>query len=695
MDKLVDRLLRAPRLVLVGVFVAVVLCAPLMARLTDQVIPGGFEDPNSSAVTAEQILADEFDIPSNTFVAVVAAKDGLTAAADKVIANARELPGFQAALGYQDDPRLLAASEGVTAVQIMTTDSATEAVRSVKDVRTDLAEGLPAGATVRLTGEAALASDYNDQTAQDALLAESIAFPVLIILLLLVFRSVIAMLVPIVIGVLTLVAAQGVGGFASYFTDISNLYVNAVSIIGLAVSIDYSLFIMRRYTQLREGGMPGDEALRTAFRTTGRSVLFGGVIVMVSLAGLFIPNVMVLTSIAIAGIAATAVAMALTAVALPAVLALWGDKIFAGNRFLVRKRAVAADGEPAAPSKRSTVIGLVAAAVMVVLAAPIVVAQLQVPVASVDNLPADSESRVAAQQLADHLGVPREQPIDLVFRAEDGAPAGQLAAEVNRVADDLRTWGEVARVDHPAAPSPKAERLSVIPRPGASAQEQHELVGALEALEIADGTELYAGGVAVVGYDFDKAVMRSLPLLIGAVLILSLALLYWVFRSWTMAVCAVVLNNLVIGSAVGLLILIFQVGLDQPVSSMQPVLIFAVMFGMSMDYLIVMASRMREEYLGGAAHSEAVSTGLRVTTPVVTAAAAIMATVFLSFLVAKISIVAQLGAGLAIAVILDAVVLRRFVLPAVFRVIGPRLWSKADTARVEPAVAAEPELVGR
>lgn len=693
MDKLVGRLMRAPRLVLTGTVIVVLLCAPLMTRLSGHVIPGGFEDPKSSAVTADRILADDFHIPANTLAAVVESDGDVRAAADRVVSNAQRLEGFRFARSYRDDPLLIASSGRTAVVQVMTAQNPEDLVRSIADVRSTLSADLPAGATVRLTGEAALNSDYNDQTAADALLAESIAFPVLIILLLIVFRSVIAMLVPITVGVITLVVAQAVGGAASFVTDISNLYVNAVSIIGLAVSVDYSLFIMRRYTQERDRGRSGSEALLIATRTTGRSVLFGGVIVMLSLAGLFIPNVMVLRSIAIAGISATAVAMVLSAVTLPAILTLWGDKIYARNRYLVGKSAArqepARSDDPSASSKRTVTLGLLAAAVMAVSAVPMALAHLQVPVAGVDNLPSGAESRVASQMLTDQFGLPREQPIDLVFRAASGVPAAQLRAAVDTVRAELTARTDVARVEHPAAPvdARNVERLIVFPESGSSARTQHTLVGEVRktAGHAGAGIDVHAGGVAVVGYDFDRVVMRSLPLLIGAVLILGVLLLYWVFRSWAMALCAVALNNLVIGSTVGLLILIYQAALDEPVSSMQPVLIFAVMFGMSMDYLIVMASRMREEYQTGTAHTRAVTTGLRATTPVITVAAAVMATVFLSFLVAKIAIVAQLGTGLAIAVILDAVVLRRLVVPAVFQLVGPRLWGRRPVTRdIEP-----------
>ncbi|NUS43150.1 MAG: MMPL family transporter [Mycobacteriaceae bacterium] len=707
-DRVVGWAVRRPRTVVAAAAVFLLACAPLAGQLNDRVVPGGLLDPNSGAVTARAILADDFHVTGNTMVAVVESDGPVDAAADRAAANAKEVSGISGVTTYRNNPRLM-SDDGRRALLEINCEGAA-AISTVKDLRSALADDLPSGARVRVTGEAALNSDYNEQAAKDAAFAEAIAIPVLIVLLLAVFRSVVAMLIPIGIGVATLLAAQAVGTLLSRFTDVSNLFVSAVSIIGLAVSVDYSLFILRRYTQERDRGRSAEHALATACRTTGRSVAFGGVVVLVSLAALFLPGVMVMDSIAVGGISATVFALLQSMLLLPALLTLFGDKVYARNRYLARLPGFApgrgSRGWREGMARRSPVAGLVAVAALAALAVPIVAARLQVPVAGPSSLPANAESRVAAGQLVE-FGFPVEQPVEVVFRADRSVSPGSLIDTVNQVRDrlagrdDVESAARVGGPDGSAAPASSAavDWIRVVPKAGSSASAQHELVADIkrEGERLAPGISMYAAGVAVDGYDFDQVLGAAAPVVVAAVLLLSLLLLYWVFRSWLMALCAVVLNNVVIGATVGIVILVYQQGLDKPVSTMTPVLIFAVMFGMSMDYMIVMATRMREEFRASGDHLDAITKGTVATTPVITVAAAVMATVFLSFLVAKIEIVGQLGFGLATAVVLDAAVLRVLVVPAVLRLAGPRVWGlpRARTSTLRWSVPLDMASKGR
>ena len=207
-----------------------------------------------------------------------------------------------------------------------------------------------------------------------------------------------------------------------------------------------------------------------------------------------------------------------------------------------------------------------------------------------------------------------------------------------------------------------------------------------------DQPGVYVSGATAQGNDFDQLVEKSIPWIIGAVLMISLALLGWAFRSWRLPLLAVILNGLVVSAAMGLLSLLWKAFTGDSINSVTPIVIFAIVFGLSMDYMVLMASRIKEEFAQGASHERSIILGVTRTSWLVTSAAIIMIGVFLSFMVAEISIVRELGLGLALAVAMDALIVRPLLMPSVLRIMNPSVWGVQHTSMLQKRGDASSEL---
>ncbi len=715
MNRLARLAQRHPWRVIAAWVVLIVSLAPLALHLEDRLKAGGFEDPDGDSQQTARTLERAFGDPANFLQVVVRTDEGTPADVRDGVREAASTAGstehVTAVTTWRDDPALT-ADDGLTSMVLVGLDSdSTTTQNLVAPLRDDLASTSPESVEVDVTGAAALDYDLNVQSKADATRAELIAFPLLFLVLLLIFRSVVAMAVPLVLAGMTLVVTQGIGHVLTRFTDLSILFTNGVSLIGLAVAVDYSLFIVKRHREELEGSGSGAEAaLATSMATAGHAVLFSGLAVVVALSSLLIPGLMVFTSIGLAGVVVTVVALAMSMSLLPAVLTVLGPRIDWGR--LPRRRtgsAVVATSEASNRPRpggrwRPVAVLLVLTAAFVAMAWPATGARLEVPVASADILPADADSRQGVEALRSSIGTASLFPIQAVVSGADPDAVTQAAAQFARSAQEV---GGVERValDPRTATDPDTgdavARVALSTTLDPDSDGAHRLVEDLRSELAADGTpgvQATLGGATAGGADFDRVVVDSIPAILGAVVLATLALLGWAFRSWRLPVLALVLNGLVVGASLGLLTLYSRRVLDEDINSVTPVLLFAIMFGLSMDYLVIMISRMREHFAAGADHEAAIGRGLRQTAGLVNGAAVVMVAVFASFMSAEISIVRQLGLGLALAVVLDAVVVRMVLMPAALHVLGPRVWGRAarpatptSSATVDPL---DPELSG-
>jgi RND superfamily putative drug exporter len=711
-----------PRLVVAVWVILAAVCVPLALSLSGALKSGGFENPRGEEAAGQRALQRGFGEPAQSLQVVLYRADGdVSGAVDAAGAAVRGVPHVVSVGDFRADASWLSGDRHTTFLMVGF-DADDSTVQGLTDQVRDRVRGALPGVEVHVTGAPALDRDLNVQSQRDAGLAEMIAFPLLLIVLFVVFRSVVAMLVPLVLAGFALVIASAVGKVLTRFTDLSILYSNAVSIIGLAVAVDYSLFIVKRYRDELAGGADYVSALRTAMDTAGRAVRFSGLAVVVALLALFIPRMMVFSSIAFAGIVVTLVAMAMSMTLLPAVLRLLGRRINWGTpRSRARRNPRATKGILAWVHRRPVPLLLILVALFGLLALPMGAIRLQSPVASATILPPDADSRQGIERLQAGLDFRNLFPVQVILTAAPGTDGPRLLQRVRAVVDtagsrpqthavhavtNLGLPGEVvdAAVSGSAPNLPPAfgqlwardqgrlvARVIVIPAEGPDSDATHDLVRALRdrlPRVAGPGIDVQVAGATAHGVDFDEALVASLPAILGAVALITLGLLARAFRSWRLPLLAFALNAMVVAASVGLLTMISQGALGQRIDPTTPVLLFAIMFGLSMDYMVIMIARMRERYLESRDHRDAVLEGMRRTAGLVNGAALIMVAVFLSFLVAKISVVQQLGLGLAIAVILDAVVVRLLVMPAALNLLGARVWGRVPPA----APAPEPAL---
>jgi RND superfamily putative drug exporter len=724
---------RPKTVITIWILIAVV-CVPLMIALTDALKSGGFDNPRGEAAAGQRALERAFDeMPESLQIVLTKPGGDVTTELPEATRVAAATPHVASVQDYQQDPAWLSADRHTTFLQIGFRIDKSTIQHEIPALRERMVDAMgDRGVKVHVTGAQALDYDLSAQSEEDAATAELIAFPLLIVVLLLVFRSVAAMVLPIVLAGLALVVASAVGFLITYLTDLSTLFTNAVSIIGLAVAVDYSLFIIKRYRDELAGGEDYVPALRTAMRTAGHAVLFSGLAVVVALMALFIPRIMVFNSMAIAGVAVTLIALAMSMTLLPAALRLLGRRI---NWLSLKPRAARAGRErrtgpgalaslhrkPAALA--ATLLTLVA--IFGVLAWPMSDIRLQSPVASAAILPEDADSRQGIEQLQAALEFRNLFPVQIVLSTPQDVPADRLLDGVRTVSGAVQARSGVDKVTDittlglPAdavglavnggagqlpteakagfdqlwkvADGRRVSRVVVIPAADPDSDAAHDLVRDLRD-DLPDAVpgevRVQVTGATAAGFDFDQVLITTVPAILGAVALITIILLARAFRSWLLPLLALALNAMVVAASLGLLTTISQNWRDQRIDSTTPALLFAIMFGLSMDYMVIMISRMRERFLDTGDHQVAVTGGLRDTAGLVNGAALIMVAVFASFLAAKISVVQQLGLGLAIAVILDAVIIRLLVMPAALNLIGPRVWGRSR----QPAAAPGPPL---
>jgi RND superfamily putative drug exporter len=508
-----------------------------------------------------------------------------------------------------------------------------------------------------------------------------------IVVLLMTFGSLLSAGLPLVTALLGLGTGLGVIGLASQVLDMPDVSTELALMIGLGVGIDYSLFIVTRFREAYRSGSDVREAIVTAMDTAGRAVLFAGSTVIIALLGMLTLGVSFLYGMAVASALAVLLTMLAALTVVPALLARFGERVGRGGRRAARRAE-----RPARPSawarwagwvQRHPWPGLVAGlAVMLVLAAPAL--SMRQGSSDAGNDPASLTTRRAYDLLAEGFGKGFNGP--LLVAASMPKTGDQPA--LGRIGAALRSTPDVATVS-PARLSPNGRTavFNVYPRSAPESAATTSLVNrlrdrALPPVERVTGATAYVAGATAIEIDLTHVMSSKLPLFIGIVVGLSALLLLVVFRSLVIPLKAAVMNLLSIGAALGVVVAIFQwgwlgglVGVKAgPIDAFIPVLLFAIVFGLSMDYEVFLVSRVHEEWTRRRDPSRAVTYGLASTGRVITAAATIMVLVFLSFVLGSLRPVKLFGLSLASAVFLDAFVVRCLLVPAVLELLGRVTW---------------------
>jgi RND superfamily putative drug exporter len=509
-----------------------------------------------------------------------------------------------------------------------------------------------------------------------------------VVILLLTFGSVLAMGLPILIALFGIGTGLSLVAVLSHVLSTPDFTTELASMIGIGVGIDYALFIVTRYRQGLHDGLEPESAVVLAIDTAGRAVLFAGITVVISLFGLFLMGVEFVRGLAAGASVTVALVMIASVTLLPAVLGFCGRAIdrlavpglhrrenahrtslwFRWSRVVQRRPWAAA------------ISGLI---VLVVLAIPLF--GMHLGFSDAGNDPKSTTTRQAYDLLANGFGAGSSGPLVLAAQL---TPKGDTAVLSQLVGDLSHTPGVVSVSPAQISPSGSAAVIQVIPSSSPQSLKTVSLIHNLRKHVIPSAlagsqTKVYVGGFTASGVDVSDRFSSRLALFIGAVLSLSFLLLLAVFRSLLVPLKAVVMNLLSIGAAYGVVVTVFQNGRfgsligsngTGPIAPFIPMMLFAIVFGLSMDYEVFLLSRIREEYDRTGDNALAVADGLAATARVITAAALIMITVFASFILGHDQIVKLFGLGLAFAIFIDASVVRMVLVPATMELLGTANW---------------------
>jgi putative drug exporter of the RND superfamily len=520
-----------------------------------------------------------------------------------------------------------------------------------------------------------------------------------LIILLFTFGSLVAAGMPLLTAGFGLITGVALIGLATHVTSIPNVSTDLALMIGLGVGVDYALFIVTRFRENYLAFGDVEQSVVEAMDTSGRAILLAGTTVTIALLGMFATGVSFLYGLAIASVCAVLMTMLASLTVLPAMLSKYGDRVVRPRtRRFGRRGGAAVTASPDAAMKatsrsrwrewsrtvqrRPWPLALAATALMVALLLPVFALRLESSDAG--NDPSGTNTREAFDLLAQGFGGGFNGPLLIVTELPS---QNQTSTQEAVSAAVSKTPGVVAVTPPRVSPSGNVAVFEAYPSSAPQAVATTNLVNHLRndvapPIEHQTGATVLVGGFTAGSIDFSHVLSTKLPLFIGIVVVLSALLLFVIFRSIVIPIQAALMNLLSIGGALGVTVLVFQhgwfasvIGIEKgPVEPWIPVLMFAVVFGLSMDYEVFLISRVREQWIRRRDASEAVADGIAFTGRVITAAAAIMICVFLSFMFGDERVLKEFGFGLAVAVLLDAVVVRCILLPAVLELLGPRTW---------------------
>ncbi|MCZ2816320.1 MMPL family transporter [Modestobacter sp. VKM Ac-2984] len=650
-------------------------------------------DPGEGATSTGDLVWQTDGVPVTDPTVVARVSD--------VLAQIAALPGVESVVSPYDAAGAAQVSAGgdvAYASLALTEDADTAQI-------TALADSLDSATLLAVTGGSAFDPGFSTGGG----VTEVIGVLCALVILLLVFRSLWAAVLPIITGVAGVGVAALVILLGSNVIDLPSYSMAMGSLVGLGVGIDYALFIVNRHRKALLSGLPLRDSIAQAVNTSGRAVVFAGATVVVALLGMTVLDIGILTGMAL-GAAVTVLLTVVSALTLlPALLAVLGNRVLGRSQ----RRALAAGGPVTEPGgglwsrwatavqRRPGVLGIVAAALVVLLAAPALSMRLGSADASSD--PADSVTQQYHQVMTEGFGPGFDAQLLLVGQTPDDASRAAFTA----LAGELSAVDDVAAVSTaPPAAGQEIGVITVTPASTAQAEETADLVTALRgnvvpAAEGGTDLQVYVGGSTASGIDFAQALTSKLPVYLAIIAVLGFVLLALAFRSVLVPLIGAVTNLLSIAAGLGIVTAVFQfgwgsalfgVGSAAPVEPFVSVMVVGIVFGLSMDYQVFLVSRMHEEWAHTRDNRRAVRVGMAETGRVIATAAAIMACVFASFGFTGERIIAELGVGMGAAVLVDAFLVRLVLVPAVMHRIGARTWWYPRWAeRITPRVSVEGE----
>jgi RND superfamily putative drug exporter len=715
------------RLVLIAWGLVVLVALPFAPRVFRSLSAGGFNSPDLEAFRAAQLLADRFGSNQSNVVLVYTDPSGALSANDPrffqavndSLTDVRSLPNIGHVTTAADNPRQLAPDARAQYVTIGLTDTGGDVNAVLPTIQQALR---PTSLEVTLTGAPVFYQDIFDVTERDLRRAELLSIPTAAAALVIVFGSIVAGVVPGVVGGTAVAVTLALMAALGQFFELSIFSLNLATMLGLGLGIDYSLFVVSRFREELARGEPVDRAVAWSVATAGRAVLYSGATVMIGLLALLTFDITALRSMGIAGALVVAISVVAALTLLPALLGALGTRVDAlgiGPLANAARRPSTGHGFWSrlahAVMARPVLVLVPLLAVLIGLGLPFLRVEFGAPDASI--LPPDVQSRRGFDLLKEHWGAGELSPVLLVFQTTDGSNAisstrmEDLASYMLRIQSDP----SVQRVESVVSLDPRLspEQYGVIyadpnhiadgygalaaqatvrqdtllatvtSRYGQTDDRSKALVRAIRATPPPDGFRLVVGGGTAGVIDYADRLYQEFPRAAVIVVLAIYLVLLRTFGSVVLPLKAVVMNVLSILASYGALVVIFQEGAFsgllhfQPLGYVEaslPILMFCVLFGLSMDYEVFLLSRVQEAHLDGADNATAVARGLEKSGRIITSAAAIVVLVSLSFVAADIVLIKALGLGTAIAVLLDATLVRALLVPATMRLLGEWNW---------------------
>jgi RND superfamily putative drug exporter len=722
MNRLAGLLGRRRRWV-VAIWVAIVVCAlPFAARQTEHLTGGGFDVPGSQSKAVAESMQGVFAREASGIAVLLratpgAGEDERTAAVVRVQREVAAVEGIALPPAVARRGELQLQRRGSTLLPLSSAVAPDDLIDPAVDLREALDPGTAeGGVTTYLAGQPTVWAGMQELSKKDLAQAEAGGFPIVALILLVVFGSLAAAALPLTLGFVSVMVTGALIYFISLQMSTSVFVTNMASMIGIGVAVDYSLFILARYREERRDGRDCDEARSEALATSGLAVAFSGLAVIVSLAGLWMVDNQALRSMALGAMTVVAVSILTATTLLPALIAMLGDRVMPGGivarvlRFIKQRLLRRPQPVPAAPGAerpgfwdrwarrvmaRPVLAATGSAAILLVLASPVL--SMETGTAAIEQFPKDSDVRVGNELAAAQLGGGAD-PIQIVATFPEQA---DRAAAVE-FAGELRGEAGVSGVSAPvyAGDSVLIEATSVA---GSDTDAATELVDRLRDFvpvsALAGVARVDVGGETARTNDVRMQISGSFWKIVGFVLALSFIVLMVMLRSLVLPLKAVLMNLLSIGAAFGVLVVIFQWGWFDSLFGFESLgaldtinvpLIFAIVFGLSMDYEVFLMSRIRERYLAHGDNERAVAEGLASSARTISSAALIMTSVFAVFVLTGVPSIKELGLGCAVAIALDATLVRLILVPAAMKLMGSwNWWMPAWLDRILPDFSFE------
>ncbi|TMG21596.1 MAG: MMPL family transporter [Chloroflexi bacterium] len=729
------------------VAIAVALLASSVAGKAASVLSaGGWLDPTSESTTVNDRLATEFGAGHGTLIAVFHGPPGSNAASDAfqsqlgtALTALRTDSRVAGIVGYSEthDQRFISTNGQAAYVVIQLYAKDEDSVAFLDDLRSRIAT--PAGFDLKLAGYGPITKDSVHQAEKELIQAETVSLPIAGLILILVFASVVAAGMPLLVAGLAIPTTLAMVWLVAQQVQLSIYVQNVSTMLGLALAIDYSLFMVSRFREELRRGRTVAEAVEVTVATSGKAVAFSGAAVAIGLSGLLLFEAPALRSFGIGGALVVGASVFYALTFLPAMLGMLGPRVNALNlvdlfdrlraRLGLRSRAVS---ERVRRSRWERVAHLVMArpllvlipvlAILLAAGTPFLHLKQGIPDASV--LPPGLESREAAVALQDEFRPGETSPVtilaDVSGSPTDPANIQALTAyadAIARVPGIDRVEGPFSLVDPTSGVALKPEQVAqlyALPKDQRPAQissaldalsatyirgqtvrldavsplqpvspDGTSIIPPIRAIQPGTGITAQVGGFAATGYDFNVSQAASIPWAVGVTLLASALILFLLFGSLAIPVKAVIMTLLSITASFGALVWIFQDGNLGNILQFQspgftiagnPIIMFSVLFGLSMDYEVLLLSRIQEAYRRSGDNRASVAEGLAKTAGVITGAALIMVTVFSAFALAESITIKSIGVGMAIAVFIDATIIRILLVPATMRLLGRWNW---------------------